>query len=81
MSPLHTRFRAKLLEAMNAAGLTQADLARRMGVSRQYVCNYVRGHDAEPTLSTIERFAEALSIPALTLLDETDILATIEPRT
>jgi DNA-binding XRE family transcriptional regulator len=50
----------QLVEARQAAGLTQAELARRLGVSQAQVARIEkRGYDAY-TLSTLRRYVDAL---------------------
>ena len=50
----------QLVEARQAAGLTQAELARRLGVSQAQVARIEkRGYDAY-TLSTLRRYVKAL---------------------
>jgi len=54
-----------LLEALIAKreemGLTQADLARKIGVSQQAISKFER-MDADPRLSTIRRYALAVGL-------------------
>jgi DNA-binding XRE family transcriptional regulator len=51
----------QLAEAREAAGLTQTELARRLGVSRAQVARIEkRGYDAY-TLTTLRRYVQALS--------------------
>lgn len=50
----------QLVEARRASGLTQADLANRMGVSQAQVARIERrGYDAY-TLNTLRRYVQAL---------------------
>jgi len=49
-------------------GLTQLDLAERLGVAQPVVCRFERGHDMR--LSTLQRIAEALGVSMVDLLDE-----------
>jgi transcriptional regulator with XRE-family HTH domain len=37
-------FRKKLKQVIKKKGLTQSELAKRMGISRSLVCQIVRGH-------------------------------------
>jgi len=46
-----------LIEARLAAGLTQEELASRMGTSQPVVARLEGGH--KPSLKTLERYAEA----------------------
>ena len=72
---LERRFREKLQQAIDAHGWKQSDLARAMGVNRQYVSKYLRGH-ASPGLDVIQRFAEALHVDPVNLLDQRKIVVT-----
>ncbi len=50
----------QLVEARQAAGLTQAELAKRLGVSQAQVARIEKqGYDAY-TLNTLRRYAQAL---------------------
>lgn len=56
-----------ICRAMEEQGLTRTELARRMGVSRQYVTRFLNA-PANTTLETIARFAGAVGLePQLTL--------------
>src|SRR5438105_2327096 len=48
-----------LAQARERAGLTQAEVARRMGTTQPAVARLERG-EADPRLSTIERYAEVV---------------------
>ena len=48
-----------LVQARERAGLTQAEVARRMGTTQPAVARLERG-EADPRLSTIERYAEVV---------------------
>ena len=57
-----------LADARHAAGLTQADVAKRMGASQAAVARLEAGR-VKPTWATIERYASAVGRrPAVTLL-------------
>lgn len=58
---LQKQFRDRLKEHMEAQGLSQSDLARRMKVSPQFVSQYLRG-GACPGLDVVEKFSKALSL-------------------
>lgn len=47
-----------LIEARTAAGLTQAQLARRMKTSQSYIAR-IEGGKVRPSTETLERFAQA----------------------
>lgn len=49
---------SQLIEARSRAGLTQADVAERMGTSQSTVARLESG-GAKPSLSTLRRFAKA----------------------
>lgn len=51
--------KAELVKLRRAAGLTQAQLAERMGVSQQAVHKFER-RDSDPKLSTLRRYANAV---------------------
>lgn len=51
--------RADLVSARRQAGLSQKDVADRMGVSQQAVYKLER-YDADPRISTLERYANAV---------------------
>lgn len=69
MSPVRARakvlaredreLRASLVRARREAGLTQREVAERMGVSQQQV-NKLERYDADPRLSTLQRYANAV---------------------
>ncbi|MEX1129857.1 MAG: helix-turn-helix transcriptional regulator [Vicinamibacterales bacterium] len=47
-----------LIEARTAAGLSQAELARRMKTSQSYIAR-IEGGKVRPSADALERFAEA----------------------
>jgi transcriptional regulator with XRE-family HTH domain len=47
-----------LIEARTAAGLTQSQLARRMGTSESYIAR-LEGGKVHPSTEALERFAQA----------------------
>ena len=61
-----TRFGTRLRELRVAAGLTQAELAERAGISVNFISLVERGLKS-PTLSTMERLAAALKVPIMEL--------------
>ncbi|MEI8018008.1 MAG: helix-turn-helix transcriptional regulator [Schlesneria sp.] len=79
---LDDRFRTKVRAAMLAHGWSQAELARRMNVDRQYVFKYL-GQNVSPETKTIEKFAEALNVDPGNLTDrhELEILSPAELTT
>ena len=50
----------RMRQLMDESGLTQAELARRMGVTRQYVSKLLRDDECNLTLRQIARIALAL---------------------
>jgi len=52
-------FTNAIARLMTAQGLSQSDLARRLGVSRAYVSQLLR-HKSSPTLRTMVQIANAL---------------------
>ena len=55
-------FRERVLQEMKDAGISMAELGRRMGTSRANIQKLLSG-DSDPRVSTIERTATALDIP------------------
>jgi transcriptional regulator with XRE-family HTH domain len=66
-TPTYTRFRELLTEAREGAGLTQAELARKLDKPQSYVSKFERG---ERRLDVVEFFevARALKIDGFALL-------------
>jgi transcriptional regulator with XRE-family HTH domain len=64
---LHEVFRDNIRRRRKELGLTQCDLADKMGVSQAHVASVESGKSA-PTLDTVEKFAAALNAPAQWLL-------------
>ena len=58
---LYRRFQLRVKEALEAEGISQAELARRMKVTPQMVSQYING-GSSPGLDLVERFAVALSL-------------------
>lgn len=67
----------RVSEEMERQGLCAAELARRMGVSRQYVSRFLEG-PSNTTILTIVRFAQALGIEVNRLLSVPGAQATSE---
>lgn len=74
---LHDRFQKKIKDALELNGMSQGDLAMKLGVSRQMVSQYVNGAIV-PGLDVVERFSRALNLsdPA-SLLDDSEILTSV----
>ena len=51
----------RIKEAIEGQNLTQAELARRMGLPQYKLCRLLNGHPF-PRLNELQRFAEALSL-------------------
>jgi transcriptional regulator with XRE-family HTH domain len=50
-------------------GLTQAEVAKRADVSKQYVTMLERGTRKAPSLPVLKRIAKALGVPVTELLE------------
>ena len=61
----------RIAEQLALAGLTQTELARRLGVSDPTVCGWIKGYCA-PRAARIPDIAEALGISVGSLYGETD---------
>lgn len=59
-------FSTNLIEAMQTREMSQSDLAREMGVTRQYISEIINYH--LPATKTVESLANALSISPAALL-------------
>ena len=66
MDSAHDRFPAWLELTMRARGVTQAQLARSMGVGETQVSRWRRGL-AVPTVHSLQRLAETFGVPRATL--------------
>lgn len=64
-------FRERLVAAMDAEGMSKAELAAAIGAARQSVSNWVSG-SYEPNLSQLRKLAEALRVSASYLVGETE---------
>jgi len=67
----HADMMASLL-AIRRSGLTQAEVAERMGVTQPTVAELER-YDANPTLSTLRRYALAVGAEISTKVDKVDL--------
>ena len=64
----------RLNEVICKSGMTEAELGRKVGVSRQSINQYKKG-ERTPSLDVIEKIAAVLNVDALWLLGyDTDIL-------
>lgn len=62
-----------------AVGITQAELARRLGVTPQAISQYERG-EKKPKIETIKKIADALGVSWFRLSHLDDLVATSEER-
>lgn len=57
-----TVFAARLVQAMGAKKMSQAELARHLGVTRQNLTHLTKGN-TDPTLTTVVKIAHLLEVP------------------
>jgi transcriptional regulator with XRE-family HTH domain len=67
---LQRQLGASLRVLRAASGLSQEAFADRLGIHRTYIGGLERG-ERNVTLQTVERIADLLGVPVLTLLDGT----------
>ena len=67
MDSTRRRLQMKIKHLRTARGLTQAALAKKVGVSREYVARLETGHH-DPPLSTLAKLAKALKVNVAKLL-------------
>jgi transcriptional regulator with XRE-family HTH domain len=69
---LQERFAKRIREAMDAEGVNQTQLAKRMHVTPAAISQYLSGTIKSPGLDVVEKFAKALNVhdPAALLSDE-----------
>jgi transcriptional regulator with XRE-family HTH domain len=60
-----------ILDYLRVAGISQAELARRAGISIEEMSRYMNGH-REPRLATIRKISEASGIALHKLIDAID---------
>ncbi len=65
-------FKEKLREMRRAAGLSQAELARRVGVTERTIQNYEMGSRKPQQMDIVRRLAEELGCPMEYLLGTAD---------
>ena len=63
LTPTHKRLVMRLKALREKATLSQADLAEKSGVSREYIARLETGHH-DPSLSTLVKLAKALKVKA-----------------
>ncbi len=68
LTPTHERLIVKLRALREQRGFSQADLAVKSGVSREYIARLETGHH-DPSLSTLVKLAEALKVRVGSLLE------------
>lgn len=57
------QIRAKIIDAIKQSGLTQSELARRLGIGQQTVSEYLRGRSM-PALDTLANLCALLDLDA-----------------
>lgn len=62
-------FGERIKEARKRAGLTQAELAERIGTTMQNISQYERSIRS-PRIGTIKKIAEALNVPVMQIWDD-----------
>lgn len=72
MGILRERFPVKVEEARKLKGWSKTELARRMGVTPQYVTNYTKVSQ-NTGLVVVTKFAEALEVDPANLLNDQPI--------
>lgn len=63
----------KLAEAIRQGGMTQTELAQKIGVRQQQISSYIKGHTL-PSLDTLSRLCTVLD------LDANEILCVERPK-
>jgi transcriptional regulator with XRE-family HTH domain len=52
----------ELIQIRRSGGLSQVEVADRMGMSRQQLSNIENGRQGCPSISLVERYAEAIGV-------------------
>ncbi|MDE5910740.1 MAG: helix-turn-helix domain-containing protein [Clostridia bacterium] len=65
------QIREKLIEEIQNSGMSQAEIARQLGIRSQTVCNYVKGKKM-PALDTFANLCKILDV------DPAEILCTYD---
>lgn len=60
----------RILELRDSAGIKQAELARRAGITPAYLCDLEKGKKQNPSLPVMMRLAAALNVTVNDLLDQ-----------
>jgi transcriptional regulator with XRE-family HTH domain len=76
--PTDKSFSKWLLEEMKKQGISQSELARRAGVSRQAISDYVLGKTPNPDPNSLINIARALKETPETIYRVTNLLPMIE---
>ena len=66
--PSRTGFGPVFKRLREAKGLTQEALAKRVGVTQEYIAKLETGARRNPTVDTLKRLAKALGVPVTELL-------------
>ena len=66
-------FARRLKDARTEKGITQAELARMVGVSRSTICNYENGNRESPSMPVIMAIAKALHVPLSTFMSKEEL--------
>ena len=61
------QIRAKIVDAIKQSGLTQTELARRLGIGQQTISEYLRGKSM-PALDTFANLCAVLDVDANDIL-------------
>ena len=61
------QIQAKIAEAIKLSGMTQSQIAQKIGVSQQTVSHYLKG-DKMPSLDTLANLCEVLDLDANDIL-------------
>ena len=69
---MQAKFREKVLAALEQRDWSQSELARKMGITRSVVSQYLTGRIV-PGLDVVEKFAGALEIDPWNLVDDKPI--------
>ena len=72
-------FGENLKRARTSIGMTQAELARRTGITERSIYNYEKNSRA-PTIDVVERFAQALGVQPESLMEGMGALAASSPQ-
>ena len=67
----HTIFARRLTEVRKGRQLTQAELAKQMGIARGMI-GYYESSAKNPTVDTVQMFADFFEVPMVELLQEED---------